>query len=727
MNNDRFQNAWSRAGLLLTLFTASVALTACGGSSSGSSKNSSSSSISSNSSSYSASSIPANGTGDWPSVRVSASQIKTLRFEWSPVADATYYILKKNPDGISGYEQVGGTITDTFVEETVGAHIQDWINAKYIVEACNASGCNSESDIAFTATEMLGTIGYIKSSAPDRGDSFGWSIAISGDGSTLAVGAPAEDSNATGINGDDTNNTSTNAGAVYVFTKNASGQWMQQAYVKASNTEQLYLDSNRVLFNDRFGYRVSLSHDGNTLAVSALLEDSPSYGVNCNQDNYEAFSYGASSDPSLTTIAAQNFNVGAVYMFERTNAAWAQTAYIKPRYSVAQTSLSEGLRFGQTLALSGDGLTLAVGSPNDSLPTGSIVNFYSNILSGSASSLACLEYYPTSSSSSSSSSSLVSSSVSSGATTSAIGGSLSGAVYLYRKTDSGWTEDAYVRPSNSGVNDQFSYSIDLSFDGNVLAVGAPYEDSISVSAPTENGCYRVKDNIAEVADSCKNATGYLDVGSAYIFTRNGNDWSQTHMLKPDVIYIQNYFGFSVALSGDASTLAVGALNDSAPALGLDSNPSDVSNANIGIGAVWVYGANNGAWIREAFIKPEAQNQLKQFGGVLALSRTGDLLAVGAHNDDSLSVGINGDDGNADAIDSGAVFMYSRHNGVWAKTSYVKAPNTGAQDRFGQSISLSADGQTLAVGAPREQSNAKGIENADQTNNELDASGAAYLY
>ncbi|MCA3154152.1 MAG: hypothetical protein ING30_03810, partial [Burkholderiales bacterium] len=53
-------------------------------------------------------------------------------------------------------------------------------------------------------------------------------------------------------------------------------------------------------------------------------------------------------------------------------------------------------------------------------------------------------------------------------------------------------------------------------------------------------------------------------------------------------------------------------------------------------------------------------------------------------------------------------------------------NTGASDFFGYSVALSADGNTLAVGAAFEASNATGV-NGDQTNNSASASGAVYLY
>ena len=85
---------------------------------------------------------------------------------------------------------------------------------------------------------------------------FGLSVAISGD--TLVVGAIGEDSNATGINGDQGNNSALDSGAVYVFTRSGT-VWSQQAFIKASNTDG----------GDAFGRSVTIS--GNTLVVGAHL------------------------------------------------------------------------------------------------------------------------------------------------------------------------------------------------------------------------------------------------------------------------------------------------------------------------------------------------------------------------------------------------------------------------------------------------------------------------
>jgi hypothetical protein len=109
---------------------------------------------------------------------------------------------------------------------------------------------------------------YLKASNTEADDQFGFSVAISGE--MVVVGANQEDSNATGINGDETNNSAENAGAAYIFVRSGT-TWSQQAYLKASNTEA----------NDQFGFSVAIS--GDTVVVGANQEDSNATGINGNQ------------------------------------------------------------------------------------------------------------------------------------------------------------------------------------------------------------------------------------------------------------------------------------------------------------------------------------------------------------------------------------------------------------------------------------------------------------
>ncbi len=165
---------------------------------------------------------------------------------------------------------------------------------------------------------------YLKASNTGANDSFGRAVAMSGD--TAVVGASAEDSSATGVNGDQTSNGASDAGAVYVFVRNG-GVWSQQAFLKASNTQAF----------DNFGGAVSVA--GDTIVVAAQGEDSAATGVNGNQADNSA-----------------NF-AGAAYVFTRSGTPWRQQAYLKASYTGAY------YRVGYSVSLPVD--TVLVGANAD--------------------------------------------------------------------------------------------------------------------------------------------------------------------------------------------------------------------------------------------------------------------------------------------------------------------------------------------------------------------------
>ena len=118
-----------------------------------------------------------------------------------------------------------------------------------------------DSDPLFVSGALTEAIGYIKASNTGTDDAFGSPVTLSADGNTLAVGA-FEDSSAIGINGDQADNSSQLSGAVYVFTRTGS-VWEQQAYIKASNTNDF----------DRFGRSVSFVQDGDILVTDMTDPD----------------------------------------------------------------------------------------------------------------------------------------------------------------------------------------------------------------------------------------------------------------------------------------------------------------------------------------------------------------------------------------------------------------------------------------------------------------------
>jgi hypothetical protein len=283
----------------------------------------------------------------------------------------------------------------------------------------------------------------------------------------------------------------------------------------------------------------------------------------------------------------------------------------------------------------------------------------------------------------------------------------SGAVYVFVRSLSNWTQQAYLKASNTGDADNFGYSVSLSADGNTLAVGAAGERS---NATGVNG--NQADNSA------------VSSGAVYTFVRSGSTWTQQAYLKASNTDGADFFGVSVALSADGNTLAVGAYGEDSNATGVNGNQAD--NSAGASGAVYVFVRSGSNWTQQAYMKASNTGVFDVFGVSVALSADGNTLAVGASLEDSNATGVNGNQADNSAINSGAVYVFVRSGSSWTQKAYLKASNTGDGDTFGNSVALSADGNTLAVGAYLEDSNATGV-NGNQADNSVVQSGAVYLY
>jgi hypothetical protein len=499
------------------------------------------------------------------------------------------------------------------------------------------------------AAAQVKQVAYLKASNPKANNHFGeggtlqgHGVALSGDGNTLAVGAPNESSGAKGINGNQNDNSVYSSGAVYVFTR-IQGEWAQQAYIKASNPGQGY----------KFGHFVSLSQDGNTLAVSAYFEASAAKGINGDQN-----------DKSIP-------QAGAVYVFTRSGANWSQQAYIKASNTGEAgvgDQLGDGDQFGFSIGLSADGITLAVGAiGEDSGAKGVNGDQNDNSQPGS------------------------------------------GAVYIFTRSGSAWSQQAYLKPSNTDTNDLFGYAVGLSADGNTLAASSYDEDS---SAREING----------VMD--KNRRGS---GAIYVFTRSGASWAQTAYLKAHNAEAGDSLGYDLAISQDGNTVVGGAGDEDCFTPGI--NPPGCDNdlkLDSSTGAAYVFARNGTTWTEQAFIKSSHPNKEDWFGSRLNLSGDGNTLAVGAQLENGGSKGINGKQDDLSAEDSGAVYLFTRSGTTWTQKAYVKSSNAEAYDEFGSAMALSKDGKIMAVGARGEASAAKGV-NGNLNDNSAPGAGAVYIF
>ena len=421
---------------------------------------------------------------------------------------------------------------------------------------------------------------YVKASNTGAGDYFGSFVSLSADGNTMAVAAHWESSAATGVNGNQGDDSLPQAGAVYVFTRSGA-TWTQQAYLKASNTGRAGSSAEEPGDGDQFGFSLALSRDGNTLAVGANSEDSNAAGAKSDQ-----------RDDSFNSA-------GAVYVFARNGTTWAQQAYLK---ADASTNTGLGDQFGFSVALNANGNTLAVGVYDES-GSGRAVNAPIDRMRGGSGAVYVFvrsgatwtrEAYLKTWNAEGGDSWGVSVALSDDGNTLATGSldedcvctgvvnapsdvgatdqkaDLStGAAAIFVRSGATWSQQAYIKASNSGQEDWFGVRLALSGDGGTLAVGAPNEDS---AAQGING--RQTDESA------------TEAGAVYLFTRSGAAWSQLAYIKGANTEAFDEFGGALGLSRDGRTLVVGAKGEDSSARGASGNQAD--NSLDEAGAAYVF-------------------------------------------------------------------------------------------------------------------------------------------
>ena len=576
-----------------------------------------------------------------------------LRFTWPRIENTTRFrLLQSNDTGapVVVADNIAGVDTALAVDPPL--HLSDWNTVSYRLEACNAVGCTNSNAIG-VADLVTGLIEFVKASNPDgvqqegNGDKFGWALALSADGRTLAVGAPDEDGSAVGVNGDDSDNDAGDAGAVYVFSRSGD-TWTQQAYVKAPNTQ----------LDQAFGESLALDASGDVLAVGAPREGSRAQGVDGDW-HYDSFN-----------IVNQS---GAVYVYQRDTADWALAHYIKA------SNAGESDYFGTAVDLSHDGRTLAIGAPGEAAAadagdpaddsaadtgTAYVLNhdgttwietaylkaqhgetgdrFGSVVaLAADGASLAVAALGEDSGATG----------VDADPTDNSLPGNGSrftgtGAVYVYAHDNGVWQQDAYLKPSAIDADDLFGAALAISDDGHTLAVGAPREDSAGTGM-----------NAGTDADnSASNA------GAVFVFERESGSWQQTHYVKASNTRRANYFGTGLALSADGAVLVIGANGEGSFATAIDG---DQSQGTSEVGAAYVLERQTGGFAQTRYVKPSNSDQpllgdygrRLWFGRAVALSGDGEVLAAGAPDDGSNAPGLNGDQANEDARNSGAVFVY----------------------------------------------------------------------
>lgn len=390
--------------------------------------------------------------------------------------------------------------------------------------------------------------------AGDRaaGDQFGRHVSISGDGTRVAIGAATADIGGT-----------TDAGAVYVFLRTGSS-WAQEAKITAADkATNDYFSINRL---DTTGTRLVIgaynktvsgvtsagqiyvySRSGTTWTQEAVIfPTADASKLNCLGSSIEL-----DSDATRVIIgcefATENSitSSGSVYIYSRSGTTWTQEA------KLIASDISANASFGRSVDITPDGTRCVVGSHRVT------VSSYSQ----------------------------------------------AGAVYIFSRSGTAWTQEAKIVSNSPAANDFFGYNVSIDGTGTRIAVGA-YQKTTTMTTQggmayifSRSGTTWTQEAVVQAAD---NGTAYfgfcalidktgsylyvsshvhavgstLNAGVVYVFVRSGTTWTQINYFRCSTPTANAYFSINLDVTDDGTRLLVGAR-------GNDLGITDV-------GAVFVY-------------------------------------------------------------------------------------------------------------------------------------------
>jgi len=231
------------------------------------------------------------------------------------------------------------------------------------------------------------------------------------------------------------------------------------------------------------------------------------------------------------------------------------------------------------------------------------------------------------------------------------GGTDSGAAYVFARTGTTWAQQQKLLPSDSEANAQFGWSCSLSGDGTRAIVGAYADD----------------------------ATGGVNSGTAYVYSRSGTSWAQESKLVPSDSESSALFGFSCSLSYEGTRAIIGAYYD-------DAGATDD-------GSAYIFTRSGTSWAQEAKLVAAASQSSDWAGHSVAIDRDGTRVVVGARNRTVSSL-----------VGAGEAFVWKRTGSIWTQEANL-ATYSETNGAFGYSCSISGDGTRALVGAMYENAGA----------------------
>jgi len=445
-----------------------------------------------------------------PTITAGANASYTLNADGTPTVIT---MSATDPEGtpiVWGYQVTGGSLEDTSITNVGGEFTitPGTVDATFDLTFTASDGVNIDTSassftLSFGPDWTNTTETKVVSSDVAELDNFGYDVSVSGDYAIVgAMYADPNDLNA--------------AGAAYIFTR-SGGTWTQQAKLTASDLSA----------NSNFGWSVDI--DGDTAIVGAYTEtndiqfEGSAYiftrsGTTWTQqakliasdrqvNDYAGFDVSISGDTAVVGAINEDtgFNdAGAVYVFTRSGTTWTQQAKLQASTREANQ------RFGEKVEIDGD--TIIVGAREDTPAQDA------------------------------------------------------GAVYIFTRSGTTWTQQAKLVASDPAQYDVFGMAVDI--DGDTAVVGAFSSDS-----------------------------GGVNAGAVYVFTRSGTTWTQQARLQSSPVEAGARFGQSVAIEN--GTIVVGADRD--------------STVGLNRGSIFIFTGSGSTWTQKIKIQASDSRDSMYFG------------------------------------------------------------------------------------------------------------------
>lgn len=334
-----------------------------------------------------------------------------------------------------------------------------------------------------------------------------------------------------------------------------------------------------------------------------------------------------SGDGSTALVGAPSGPIGLAYVFRRVGSTWGQ-----PQQLSGDGAWRD--EFGISVSLSNDGATALVGSSTPG--TGAAYVFHRSgttwtrqqKLTGDES--ACAFGYSVA--------------LSGDGATALVGAyqarpSGTGAAYVFHRTGTTWNQQQRLTAGDRARGDEFGFYVSLGATGNTAVIGAPGKKSTT--------------------------------GAAYVFRRSGTNWSQQQKLIAGDGRVGDQFGASASLSGDGTTVLIGAAGKNSLA-----------------GAAYVFNRNGVTWSQKQELTASKGADYDGFGSSISVNWDGSTALVGALGENSAS---------------GAVYVFSRSRTGWSQGQKLTARKGAPSAYFGLSVAVSSDGFTALIGVPGSKS------------------------